>query len=251
MTIMRIRGHKVFILQLSTKHKLLDNVTLNYTGDSLKSFSNRKDNKLGNFLKRRYSCPNKKSSHIRWVRVPHEHPTKRPDCILDMLMGPEIQRETEYEKPTLMVKVQRTLIPSLIVPNNSERKTQGLLWAHSHKIISVKSKSESHKGLTQMGALNAPDLNVSNPHKVLTNNVIKYVKINLVFWQRLHKNDAPIFMSGGLGTGDSAYHDFPVINLLRHKTVREERSGINSVERHFFRDFVRRWCGREEHSPHR
>jgi hypothetical protein len=168
-----------------------------------------------------------------------------------MLMGPEIQRETEYEKPTLMVKVQRTLIPSLIVPNNSERKTQGLLWAHSHKIISVKSKSESHKGLTQMGMLNAPDLNVSNPHKVLMNNVIKYVKINLVFWQRLHKNDAPIFMSGGLGTGDSAYHDFPVINLLRHKTVREERSGINSVERHFFRDFVRRWCGREEHSPHR
>jgi hypothetical protein len=96
-------------------------------------------------------------------------------------MGPEIQRETEKEKPTLMVKVQRPLIPSLIVPNNSERKTQGLLRTHSHKIISVKSESEPHKGLTQMGALNAPDLNVSNPHKVLTNNVIKYVKINLVF----------------------------------------------------------------------
>jgi hypothetical protein len=91
-----------------------------------------------------------------------------------------------------------------------------------------------------MGAMNAPDLNVPDPHKVLTNNVIKYVKINLMLWQRLHKNDAPIFMSRGLRTGHSAYHDFPVINLLRHKTVREEWSGINSVEHHFFKDFVRR-----------
>jgi hypothetical protein len=139
-----------------------------------------------------------------------------------------------------MVKIQRTLIPSLIVPNNSERKSQGLLRAQSHKIISVKSKPESHKGLTQMGALNAHDLNVSNPHKVFTDNVIKNVKINLVLWQRLHKNDAPIFMSEGLRTGDSAYHDFPMINLLRHKTVREEWSGINSAECHSFRDFMRR-----------
>jgi hypothetical protein len=91
-----------------------------------------------------------------------------------------------------------------------------------------------------MGALNAPDLNVSDPHKVLTDNVIKYVKINLMLWQRLHKNDAPIFMSGGLRTGHSVYHEFPVINLLHHKIVREEWSGINYVERHFFRDFMGR-----------
>jgi hypothetical protein len=50
---MAIRGHRVFILWLSTKHKLLDDVTLNCPGDSLKSFSKWKDNKLGNFLKRR------------------------------------------------------------------------------------------------------------------------------------------------------------------------------------------------------
>jgi hypothetical protein len=40
-----------------------------------------------------------------------------------MFMGPEIQREAEQEKPTLMVKIQSTPIPSLIMPNNSERKT--------------------------------------------------------------------------------------------------------------------------------
>jgi hypothetical protein len=83
-----------------------------------------------------------------------------------------------------------------------------------------------------MGALNAPNLDVPNPHEVLTDNVIKKVKINLVLWQRLHKNDAPIFMCGGLRMGDSVYHDFPVINLLRHKIVREEWSGVNSVERY-------------------
>jgi hypothetical protein len=81
-----------------------------------------------------------------------------------------------------MVKVQRTLVPSLIVPNNCERKTQGLLRAQSHKIVSIKSKPESHQSLTQMGALNAPNLDVSNPHEVLMNNVIKKVKINLVLW---------------------------------------------------------------------
>jgi hypothetical protein len=123
MTIMWVRGHRVFILWLSTKHKLLDNVTLNCPRDSLKTFSNRKDNELGNFLKRHHSSPNKQPSHIRRVRVPHEHPTKRPDCVLDMFMGPEIQREAEQEKPTLMVKIQSTPIPSLIMPNNSERKT--------------------------------------------------------------------------------------------------------------------------------
>ena len=86
-----------------------------------------------------------------------------------------------------------------------------------------------------MGVLNAPDLNVPDPHKVLTDNVIKYVKINLMLWQRLHKNDALVFMRGGMRTGHSAYHDFPVINLLCHETMREEWSGINSVECHSFR----------------
>jgi hypothetical protein len=73
-----------------------------------------------------------------------------------------------------------------------------------------------------MGALNAPDLDLSDPHKVFTDNVIKYVKINLIVRQRLHKNDAPIFMGGGLRSSHSTYHDFPVINLLRHKSRGEE-----------------------------
>jgi hypothetical protein len=89
-----------------------------------------------------------------------------------------------------------------------------------------------------MGALNVPDLDLSDPHKVFTDNVIKYVKINLMLRQRLHKNDAPIFMGGGLRSSDSTYHDFPVINLLRHKAVGKKRCRINSMEHHFLTNFL-------------
>jgi hypothetical protein len=49
-----------------------------------------------------------------------------------MLMSPEIQWETKEEEPTLMVEIQGTLILGLIMPNNSKRKTKGLLWTHCH-----------------------------------------------------------------------------------------------------------------------
>jgi hypothetical protein len=47
-------------------------------------------------------------------------------------MGPEIQWETKKKKPTLVVEIQGTLIPGLIMPNNSKRETKGLLRTHCH-----------------------------------------------------------------------------------------------------------------------
>jgi hypothetical protein len=80
-----------------------------------------------------------------------------------MLMSLEIQGETK-EDPALVVEVQGTLIPGFIMPNNNKRKSKSLLRTHCHQIISIKCESEPHKSLTQMGALNAPDLDISEPH---------------------------------------------------------------------------------------
>jgi hypothetical protein len=45
--------------------------------------------------------------------------------------------------------------------------------------------------MSQMGALNAPDLNTPDPHKILTNDIIKDVEIDLMLRQRLNKHNTP------------------------------------------------------------
>jgi hypothetical protein len=105
MAIMRIRWHEVLILRLCSKHKLLNNVTLNCPRNSLETFSNRKNDELGHFLEGRHSGPHQQPSYIRWVRVPHEYPPKGSDRILNMLMSPEIQWKTKKKEPAFMVKV--------------------------------------------------------------------------------------------------------------------------------------------------
>jgi hypothetical protein len=90
-----------------------------------------------------------------------------------------------------------------------------------------------------------------NLQEILTDNVIEKVEIDLMLWKRLNKNNTPIFMSSRLRVGDSAYHDFPVINLLSRKAMRKKRSGINSVESHSFRDFGGGLFWHSEHTPRR
>src|SRR5690348_14736834 len=86
-----------------------------------------------------------------------------------------------------------------------------------------------------MGALNAPNLNTPDLHKILTDDIIKNVEIDLMLRQRLNKHNAPIFMRRRLRTSHSTYHDFTIIDLLRHKAMGEEWRRINSAKSHFFR----------------
>jgi hypothetical protein len=66
------------------------------------------------------------------------------------------------------------------VSNHSESKAQSLLRTHSHEIVPIKNESEPHQSLTQVGALNTPNLNMSNLQKVLSDNVSKKLEIDLI-----------------------------------------------------------------------
>jgi hypothetical protein len=96
-----------------------------------------------------------------------------------------------------------------------------------------------------MGALNAPDLNTPDLHKILTDDIIKNVEVDLMLRQRLNKHNAPIFMRQRLRTSDSTYHYFVMIDLLRHEAMGEERRKINSTKSHIFSGTesvgMRRW----------
>jgi hypothetical protein len=85
-----------------------------------------------------------------------------------------------------------------------------------------------------MGALNAPDLNTPDLHKILTDDIIKNVKIDLMLRQWMNKHNAPIFMRRRLRMSHSTYHDFTMTDLLHHKSMGEERRRINSAKSHFF-----------------
>jgi hypothetical protein len=62
-------------------------------------------------------------------------------------------------------------------------------------------QSETLQELARVSALDFPDLNISNPHQILSNNFSKILKINLLLRERSNKNN--LFMSSWLRASNS------------------------------------------------
>jgi hypothetical protein len=66
-----------------------------------------------------------------------------------------------------------------------------------------------------VSALDFPDLDISNPHQILLNNIDKILKINLVLRERNNQNNHPIFMSSWMRASNSTYRLSPDVEYVQ------------------------------------
>jgi hypothetical protein len=158
-TFLKSSWGNVFILQHASKQILLNDLTLDREGHSLKVVSLRDNNIVRHISKLCNSCFNDNTSKVV-IPLPKKQPSKGFYGIPNLLIGTVIRREANQHKPAFSIEINSPGIKPSIMIDKAQRKSMMEMGATVDKTISVRNSSKTHKSLTptERAFLNLSDL---------------------------------------------------------------------------------------------